>query len=572
MNGQYKGRTVTTLMCWVRIGLLAVAMMVAPVSLWAAPFAAHVIDARTGEVLYSKNADTRLHPASLTKMMTLYIAFQEIEAGRQSLDTMVTVSANAAAQPPSRLGLKAGQKIALRYLIRAAAIKSANDAASAIGDHIGGNEAKFAARMTRTAKALGMTNTTFKNANGLTREGHLSTAHDMTTLGRHLLYDFPQYYNLFSRRTADAGLIHVANTNRRFLDAYEGADGIKTGYTVAAGFNLTASAQRGNKRIITTVFGATSTASRNAKVAELLDLGFARAPGKVRIEKPEPPVLMAEAETDVSGPKVQASVPDADDDEAVMLAAAAAAKATAAARQTPQTALARSPRPQARPQAAPQEAEPEIRLAEAPAPVDAPMDGELIAQAVAPAETPRPAARPESIVLAAAPAPVTPIAAPEPVALVVAEAQHETQALLGMEDEDSTVSQGDIDPAGPVFIQTATAQPETLALTNDTVILAALTPPAPMPQARREVVARASSSGARQWGVSLGKYNSQYAAEQVLLKTALMESTALGEGLRKVAARASGHEALFVGLTQSDAELACARLSARAVTCSVFGP
>lgn len=545
-------------------------MMVAPVSLWAAPFAAHVIDARTGEVLYSKNADTRLHPASLTKMMTLYIAFQEIEAGRLSLDSVVTVSANAAAQPPSRLGLKAGQKIALRYLIRAAAIKSANDAASAIGDHIGGNEAKFAARMTRTAKALGMTNTTFKNANGLTREGHMSSARDMSTLGRHLLYDFPQYYNLFSRRTADAGLIHVANTNRRFLDAYEGADGIKTGYTVAAGFNLTASAQRGNKRIIATVFGATSTASRNAKVAELLDLGFARAPGKVRTEKPEPPMLMAEAETDVSGPKVQTAVPDAEDDEAVMLAAAAAAKATAAARQAPQIALARSPRPQARPISAPQEPAPDTRLAEA-----APAVSEAITQAVAEAalaETPRPAARPEGIVLVAAPAPAAPVAVPEPAALVMAEAEPETQARPGMADEDSVVSQGDIDPAGPVFIQTATAQPETLALGNDTVILAALTPPAPMPQARREVVARASSSGARQWGVSLGKYNSQYAAEQVLLKTALMESTALGEGLRKVAARASGHEALFVGLTQADAELACARLSARAVTCSVFGP
>ena len=555
-------------MCWVRIGLLAVAVIVAPVSLWAAPFAAYVIDARTGEVLYSKNADTRLHPASLTKMMTLYIAFQEIEAGRLSLDTMVTVSANAAKQPPSRLGLKPGQKIAMRYLIRAAAVKSANDAAAAIGDHISGNEAKFAARMTRTAKSLGMSSTTFKNANGLTREGHMSTAHDMTTLGRHLLYDFPQYYNLFSRRTADAGIAHVASTNRRFLDAYEGADGIKTGYTVPAGFNLTASAKRGNKRIIATVFGATSTASRNAKVAELLDLGFARAPGKVRTEKPEPPMLMAEADSEGSGTEEQAAATEESDDEAVALAAAAAAKATAAAREAPQLAgLTRSPRPQARPVVAPQEAEPETQLAAA-APADADADAEAIAQAVAqvtapvpatPAQerpTTRPAARPE----------------PEPEAVEVAAVQPETQAMFAEAADESVISQGDTEPSGPVFIQTATAQPETLALTNDTVILAALTPPAPMPQARREVVARASSSSARQSGVSLGKYNSQYAAEQALLKTALMESTALGEGLRKVAARASGYEALFVGLTQADAELACARLSARAVECSVFGP
>ncbi|MBE0553010.1 MAG: D-alanyl-D-alanine carboxypeptidase, partial [Rhodobacteraceae bacterium] len=269
----------------------------------APPYAAYVMDARTGETLYAENADTRLHPASLTKMMTLYIAFEEIERGRISLDDMVTVSANAAAQPPSRLGLKKGQKIQLRYLIRAAAVKSANDAASAIGDHIAGNQEKFAARMTRTAKALGMKNTTFKNANGLTASGHLSTARDMSVLGRHLFYDFPQYYNIFSRRATDAGLAEVANTNRRFLDKYPGADGIKTGYTVAAGFNLTASAERGGVRIIATVLGGKSTDHRNGKMADLLDLGFSKAKRNVKEVPPQiqavPPAdaeLVAEAD------------------------------------------------------------------------------------------------------------------------------------------------------------------------------------------------------------------------------------------------------------------------------------
>ena len=261
----------------------------------AAPFAAIVMDARSGEVLYAKNADTRLHPASLTKMMTLYIVFQEIEAGRLHLDDKVTVSKNAAAQPPSRLGLKAGQKIAVRYLIRAAAVKSANDAASALGDHIAGSPEAFGKRMTKTARALGMKNTTFRNANGLTQEGHLSTARDMNILGRHLFYDFPQYYNIFSRRTADAGIATVRNTNSRFLDSYEGADGIKTGYTVAAGFNLTASAQRGKKRIIATVFGGTSTAARNAKMAELMDIGFKAAPNNAREKVPEAAPLPEDA-------------------------------------------------------------------------------------------------------------------------------------------------------------------------------------------------------------------------------------------------------------------------------------
>lgn len=256
----------------------------------AAPYAAMVMDARTGEVLHSSNADARLHPASLTKMMTLYIAFEAIKNGEITLDTPVRISRNAAAEPPSKLGLVAGQKIKLRYLIRAAAVKSANDAATAIGEALEGSEAAFARRMNRTAKAIGMTRTTFKNANGLTEDGHLSTARDMTILGRHILFDYPDYYNLFSRTETDAGVKTVANTNRRLLSDYPGADGIKTGYTRAAGFNLVASAQRGNERIIATVFGGRSSAARNAKVAELLDLGFKRAPSNAPRKAPDAPV------------------------------------------------------------------------------------------------------------------------------------------------------------------------------------------------------------------------------------------------------------------------------------------
>lgn len=256
---------------------------------FAAPYAAMVMDARTGEVLHSRNADTRLHPASLTKMMTLYIAFEAVERGEIGLDSMVTIPRQAANEPPSKLGLRAGQRIKFRYLIRAAAIKSANDAATAIGFAIEGSEARFARRMNRTARALGMTRTTFRNAHGLTQEGHLSTARDMTILGRHLIYDYPEYYNLFSRTSADAGIRQVPNTNRRLLAAYRGADGIKTGYTRAAGYNLVASAERGSERIIATMFGGTSTAQRNGRVAELLDMGFSRAPTRVAFSRPEMP-------------------------------------------------------------------------------------------------------------------------------------------------------------------------------------------------------------------------------------------------------------------------------------------
>ena len=269
-----------------RVALAATIFLLLPLAALAAPFAAMVMDARTGKVLYSTNAETRLHPASLTKMMTLYIVFDAVRRGEISLDDVTTISRNAASEPPSKLGMRVGQKIKLRYLVRAAAIKSANDAATALGEAVAGSEQAFAQRMNEMAKVLGMTHTTFKNANGLTREGHLSTAHDMTIMGRHLLYDFPEYYNLFSRQSANAGGKTVRNTNHRFLRGYRGADGIKTGYTAASGYNLVASAERGQERIIVTVFGSRSVATRTAKVEKLLDIGFRKAPSRAAFIAP----------------------------------------------------------------------------------------------------------------------------------------------------------------------------------------------------------------------------------------------------------------------------------------------
>ncbi len=255
----------------------------------AAPYAAVVMDARNGEILHSRSANQILHPASLTKMMTLYVVFEAVENGEISLDSRVKISRRAAAEPPSKLYLQAGSRVRLRYLIRGAAVRSANDASTALAEAIEGSLEAFTDRMNRTAKLMGMNNTHFKNANGLTQEGHYSTAKDMTILGRHIVYDYPDYYNLFSRKYTDVGGTTVYNTNRRFLTNYSGADGIKTGYTQAAGFNLVASARRGNVRIITTVFGGKSTTSRNEQVAKLMDLGFTRADSKVRMVKPKVP-------------------------------------------------------------------------------------------------------------------------------------------------------------------------------------------------------------------------------------------------------------------------------------------
>ncbi|WP_300546816.1 serine hydrolase [Roseovarius sp.] len=382
----------------IRWGLVVLAtiwmLVIVPLSAAAAPYAAMVMDARSGKVLHSRNADARLHPASLTKMMTLYIVFEAVENGEISLDDKVRISSHAASEPPSKLGLRAGQTIALRYLVRAAAVKSANDAATALGEAIEGSEAQFARRMNRTAKALGMSRTTFKNAHGLTESGHLSTAHDMTILGRSLFYDYPQYYNLFSRITADAGIRSVNHTNRRMLNSYRGADGIKTGYTRAAGFNLVASAERGGERIIATVFGGQSTASRNAKVAELLDLGFRKSPSRVAVNQPARPPYM--------GKMNGAPVMIAQGQDRPTFAAKTVRLAGAAA-------VRKSLRPQARPApeapvlvAAKDDIERALMAAQKVVEAEAPPAGSVTATPRITADV-RPEPRPENIVLASAP-------------------------------------------------------------------------------------------------------------------------------------------------------------------------
>ncbi len=251
----------------------------------AAQYSAIVMDMRDGTVLYESNPDRRQAPASLTKMMTLYLAFEAVQNGQLELDQRVRVSRHAARQPPSKLYLKEGQRVSIRSLIRASAIKSANDAAVALAEAVAGSEKAFARLMTARARQLGMTNTTFRNASGLTAKGHLSTARDMAILGRHLFFDFPQYYNLFSRKTTWAAGRRISPHNR-LLRSYRGADGIKTGYTRAAGYTLVASARRGGKRIIAALLGGKSSRWRYARMANLLDKGFARARARVAMVPP----------------------------------------------------------------------------------------------------------------------------------------------------------------------------------------------------------------------------------------------------------------------------------------------
>ena len=241
---------------------------------FAAPYGAIVMNAKDGEVLHCEECDTKLHPAGLTKLITLYVVFSEIESGKISLDEQVEVSRKASAELPAKLGLLPGQKIKVRYLIRATGVMGSNDTSTALAEHVSGSEKEFAKLMGLTAKKLGMENSSFLNAHGMTQTGHLSTPRDMAIALRALFYDFPEYYNLFSRRTANAGFKKVTHSGVRFLAYYRGADAFRHGYTRASGFSGAASAERSGTRIITVMFGGRSTATRNREMAKLTDMGF----------------------------------------------------------------------------------------------------------------------------------------------------------------------------------------------------------------------------------------------------------------------------------------------------------
>jgi D-alanyl-D-alanine carboxypeptidase len=239
-----------------------------------AKYAALIMDAETGRIFKAVEPDTRNYPASLTKMMTLYLVFDALQRREWTLGKPLTVSARAARQPASRLGLPAGATIAVKDAILALVTKSANDVATTVAEGMDKSERDFALRMTAMARKLGMKNTTFRNASGLFHRGQMSTARDMAILARALLRDFPQYYHYFSTPSFTYnGQVH--RNHNGLLESYDGVDGIKTGYISASGFNLVASATRGGRRLIGIVFGGQSANTRNRQMAQLLDAGFA---------------------------------------------------------------------------------------------------------------------------------------------------------------------------------------------------------------------------------------------------------------------------------------------------------
>ncbi|MEP3047591.1 MAG: SPOR domain-containing protein [Roseibium sp.] len=250
--------------------VLGVLLFSAPVTANAnSKYAGIVVDAKTGKTLYASSADAYRYPASLTKIMTLYIVFEELEAGRLSLNSNLKVSKYASGRPPSKLGLKAGSTIKVKDAILALVTKSANDVATTVAENIGGSEKKFAERMTQTARQLGMKKTTFQNAHGLPNSKQRTTARDMATLGRAIQERFPKEYSYFKTRVYTYKGRRYGNHNK-LLGRVKGVDGIKTGYIRASGFNLVTSVKRDDRHIVAVVMGGRTGARRNAQMTKLI--------------------------------------------------------------------------------------------------------------------------------------------------------------------------------------------------------------------------------------------------------------------------------------------------------------
>lgn len=262
-----------------RIPALAATLVVGlwPMTGALAGYADIVIDAESGRVYHATAADAQNYPASLTKMMTLYLLFDALDAGKVSLDQEFTVSAHAAAQAPSKLGLNPGDTIKVRDIIPIIVTKSANDMAVTVAENLAGDEARFAQLMTQKAHKLGMSQTTFRNASGLPNPKQKTTARDMARLGQAMIQDHARYYPYFKTESYTYNGVTMANHNH-LMSRYEGMDGLKTGFTDASGFNLVASAVHDGRRLIAVVMGGPSAVGRDNRMAELLDMVFDGAP------------------------------------------------------------------------------------------------------------------------------------------------------------------------------------------------------------------------------------------------------------------------------------------------------
>jgi D-alanyl-D-alanine carboxypeptidase len=263
-------------------------------SFYAPPQASMVVDGYSGKVIHQSNPDEPRYPASITKVMTLYLLFEQMKAGKLKLNSELKVSAFAAAQSPSKLGLQPGSTITVRDAIYALVTKSANDCAVVVAENLAGSEDDFARAMTTKARTLGMTNTTFRNASGLPNSEQRTTARDLITLGRRVLLDFPDYAPVFRTRSFTYQGESYRNHNG-LLFTYEGTEGLKTGFTLASGFNLLTSVRRDKRHLLAVVLGGRSAVERNSRMRSLLNAAWSKAADGTKTKMaPPPPAPVAE--------------------------------------------------------------------------------------------------------------------------------------------------------------------------------------------------------------------------------------------------------------------------------------
>ncbi|MDB5421993.1 MAG: Serine-type D-Ala-D-Ala carboxypeptidase [Brevundimonas sp.] len=483
-----------------------------------ARYAAIVVDATTGEVLFARRADSPRYPASVTKMMTLYLAFEALEAGKVSVNDVVTVSPLAASQPPSKLGLAAGQTIRFDDAMRATTVRSANDMAMVIAEHVGGSQARFAAMATLKAQALGMTQTRYVNPNGLPDSRQITSARDLAILARAIMRDYPQYYSYFGIHDWNYQGRQFRNTNGLLLGG-QGYDGIKTGFTNASGYNLAASAVRDGRRIITIVMGGRSSVSRNAHVAELMNTGFEVESRRARGEN----IQVAQTFFEQRGFGIGSpdSMPGAD--AAVAYASMNGERGEDGEEDaTPYTAL--TPRAQR-----PTLVQSPIHVAGSPPAGPAPISA---------------GSRPYSVV-SSAPTAVTPRVEPRP--------------------EPRTPPRTETRP--PANLTAALNGGPATSTLNGRPPAANRSTPTPAPT--RAAPAR---TPAGRWAVQVGAFRDEKVARDWLTEVNRRFRAQFTTAERDVQSAAGWYRSRFTGLTQQGAESACTALSARNVTCAVVRP
>jgi|GEM_PF-441711 len=519
-------------------------------------YAAVVLDSDTGVVLYERNADFPRYPASLTKMMTLYLTFDALKAGRIKLTDRLPVSEHAASRDPSRLGLSPGSTLMLEDAIQAMTTKSANDAACVVGEALAkGSEARFAEMMTAKAHDLGMKHSTFRNASGLPESGHVSSALDLAVLARALVRDFPEQYHFFSVPSFDFAGKRWPNQNR-FLRTYPGADGLKTGYIDSSGHNLAASAVRGGKRLISVVLGGNTMRWTRDYASQLLDLAYAGIGPEF--------VMLASASS--APAQAAGAVADAATAPGAAVAAPVAAPAalapTAAAKTTTAPAAATSAAAPPIPSAS-RSAATETLLAKDKTPqpqhdATTPTGAATAQTPQAPSakdKTPQPqhdAAKPTGAATAQTPqASLAKVKTPQP------QPQHD--AAKPTDAATAQTPQAPSDAATP----TNAATPNTSQPSNNTARQAN----AATPQTREAAAVPATT-----WSVQIGLYRDRALAEKRGMEARERVPGSLGKAPMMLAGYGSNVSPRFDGLSESDARQACAQLQRASLPCVVVPP